>query len=66
MTLRSDEERKVRSLSQSRLLDNRRTISYPVGRYDDALKDARALKIFKAELYYCFKGEDGLHAEQIW
>ena len=43
-----------------------RVISYTVDRYDDALQDARALKIFKAELYYCFKGEDGLHAEQIW
>ena len=44
----------------------RRTISYTVDRYDDALQDARALKIFKPALFYCHKGEDGLHAEQIW
>ena len=44
-----------------------KVLSYTVDRYDDALKDAKALKrIFKAKLYYCHKGEDGLHAEQIW
>ncbi len=43
-----------------------RVISYTVDRYDDALQDARALKIFKAELHYCSKEGGVLTAEQIW
>ena len=44
-----------------------RTISYTVDRFDDALKDAKALeRIFKGRLYLCFKDSEGLHQELIW
>jgi len=41
------------------------TISYEVGRYDAALKDAKALKIFKPALFYCYKDGQGLHADRV-
>lgn len=44
-----------------------KTLSYTVDRYDDALKDAKALKrIFRAELFYCCKDSGTLSATRIW
>lgn len=41
------------------------TISYTTDKWDSALKDARALgRVFKGELYVCYKDTEGLHAER--
>lgn len=44
-----------------------KTLSYTVDRFDDALKDTRALeRVFKAELFYCGKMGGELTATKIW
>ena len=44
-----------------------KTLSYEVDRYDDALKDAKALKrVFKAALFYCSKEGGRLEAQRVW
>jgi hypothetical protein len=43
-----------------------KTISYEVGRYDAALQDAKALKIFKPALFYCCKENGRLEAQRVW
>lgn len=44
-----------------------KVLSYPVDKYDSALKDAKALKrVFKAELFYCSKENGKLEAQRVW
>jgi hypothetical protein len=44
-----------------------KTLSYTIDRWDDALKDAKALgRVFKGELYHCHKEDGRLEAQRVW